>query len=287
MLSTNQSFAAVPWKKPPVVCQLIVRTPANACGGRTRNGYPGRFGSMLDIGAGDGNVTQQLAALVSGPVFATEYSAVMQMRLQMKGYTVLPVEGWHAAGKGPFDLISCLNVLDRADKPMTLLRQMRDCLSPDGRIIIAVVLPFCPFVEVGSRQLKPTERIDAGGRRVPAEVSINRFVYEVFKPLGLEVEAFSRAPYLCEGDVSTAKHHRDHKRMLWRQFHPLRAIPVVGWHTRTHRPRLDPLVVLAVFRLLQMVQPYYLLHDYMFCLSKAPQDSSCPPVGKSSSKFFL
>lgn len=159
---------------------------------------------MLDIGAGDGNVTQELAALVSGPVFATEYSAVMQMRLRMKGYTVLPIEGWHTAGKGPFDLISCLNVLDRADKPMTLLRQMRDCLSPDGRIIIAVVLPFCPFVEVGSRQLKPTERINVGGRGVSAEKAVSRFVYEVFKPLGLEVEAFSRAPYLCEGDVSEA-----------------------------------------------------------------------------------
>lgn len=49
-----------------------------------------------------------------------------------------------------FDVISCLNLLDRCDKPLTLLRDIKQTLCPvTGRLIVAVVLPFKPCVESG------------------------------------------------------------------------------------------------------------------------------------------
>eukprot|EP00040_Diaphanoeca_grandis_P026482 m.148414 g.148414 ORF g.148414 m.148414 type:complete len:334 (+) comp30593_c0_seq1:132-1133(+) len=173
------------------------------------------FNSLLDIGAGDGNVTAQLAKLFSGKVYATEYSAVMQWRLRMKGYECLSIDGWHTADVGPFDVISCFNVLDRCDEPTTLLEQMRDNVTPvTGRVLLAVVLPFNPFVEVGSSKLKPKQKLKVDN--CCPECGVNSLVKNVFEPLGFQLESYSRAPYLCDGD---------------------------------------------------MLKPYYLLHDYMFCLS--------------------
>ena len=49
-----------------------------------------------------------------------------------------------------FDVISCLNLLDRCDRPLTLLSDIKQTLSPvTGRLIVAVVLPFKPCVESG------------------------------------------------------------------------------------------------------------------------------------------
>ena len=51
---------------------------------------------------------------------------------------------------GQFDLIACLNVLDRCSKPSDLLHDIKKRLVPvSGRLVLAVVLPFCPFVEDG------------------------------------------------------------------------------------------------------------------------------------------
>ena len=49
-----------------------------------------------------------------------------------------------------FDVITCLNLLDRCDKPLTLLSDIRRTLRPvTGQLIVAVVLPFKPCVESG------------------------------------------------------------------------------------------------------------------------------------------
>ena len=47
-----------------------------------------------------------------------------------------------------YDVISCLNLLDRCDKPLKVLSDIRSALRPHtGRAIVAVVLPFRPHVE--------------------------------------------------------------------------------------------------------------------------------------------
>jgi len=58
------------------------------------------------------------------------------------------VETWPEAGI-KFDVITCLNLLDRCDKPLSLLRELKASLSPGGRVVVALVLPFNPYVETG------------------------------------------------------------------------------------------------------------------------------------------
>ena len=74
-------------------------------------GHNGTSGArtLLDIGAGDGHVTQHFAQGHSR-VLATEACPVMTWRLQARGYTVLPVTGW---AHQRYNTITCLNVLDR------------------------------------------------------------------------------------------------------------------------------------------------------------------------------
>ena len=78
---------------------------------------------------------------------------------------------------------------------------MRDSVVPGtGRIVVAVVLPFRPSVEVGSRWVAPSQRLSVKGSS--AHQHARSFAEDVFEPLGMKVEAMSRAPYLCEGDVT-------------------------------------------------------------------------------------
>jgi SAM-dependent methyltransferase len=61
---------------------------------------------------------------------------------------LLDVEAWREAGI-KFDVISCLNLLDRCDRPLSLLRDLKASLTPGGRVVVALVLPFNPYVEIG------------------------------------------------------------------------------------------------------------------------------------------
>ena len=158
--------------------------------------------TLLDIGAGDGNVTNELASCVSGPVCVTEADPIMRYRLRRRGYRCLAEDAWER--HGPFDVIACLNVLDRCDRPMTLLRQMRDTLTPGSgaAIVVATVFPFRPFVEVGAARRAPTEFIEVPGHTI--EEHVIYFSRHVFPASGLRVVAVSKAPYLCEGDVRSS-----------------------------------------------------------------------------------
>ncbi len=161
---------------------------------------PRRWTHLLDVGAGDGNVTSQLAPLVEH-VTATEVSAFMIRRLQARGFRAIATDTLDCAAideaasfapcrqsapppssastlarnaaastpisissfsrsscaalapatsvdhaSGTFDLIACLNVLDRCTLPLTLMRQLHRRLddSPHARLLMAVVLPFRP-----------------------------------------------------------------------------------------------------------------------------------------------
>lgn len=45
------------------------------------------------------------------------------------------------------DLVCCLNVLDRCADPHQILKDIHRALSPEGRAIIALVLPYSHYVE--------------------------------------------------------------------------------------------------------------------------------------------
>lgn len=117
------------------------------------------------------------------------------------------MEKWHQEA-GPFDVILCLNLLDRCDKPNTLLRRLKSTMSPGGRLIVAIVLPFSPYVEVGERNdHKPSEYLPIKGNGLEGQIA--SLIDRVFSPLGLKCLAWSKLPYLCEGDLGQAFYFLD------------------------------------------------------------------------------
>lgn len=61
--------------------------------------------------------------------------------------SVLDINNW--ATPNTYDVITCLNLLDRCDKPLTLLEQIKNSLKPDGILVVALVLPVSQYVESG------------------------------------------------------------------------------------------------------------------------------------------
>lgn len=169
-------------------------------------------GVLLDVGAGSGSVTAQLAPLFDH-VIATEASGPMVRRLQRRGYTAYTGEdlsgvpeaaeraGVPLGPGGTVDCIALLNVLDRCDSPRTLLAELRQRLRPGtGRLLIAVVLPFRPFVERGTRKVPPKERLPLS-TNATWEASVGLMWEHVLKPAGFNLEAAARVPYISQGDA--------------------------------------------------------------------------------------
>ena len=201
---------------------------------------------IIHPGAGDGNVTLQIAPLAHpGDLIATEISAILVRRLEEHGFNVICTDTlecdalqpraliemrcrhaslqqlqvnnpllrprqWHVeelrrqcfpllldavstdtlnfpkAGddNGRFDLICCLNVLDRCGAPLDLLRQIRSLMSDDSRLLLAVVLPFWPV-----KPRDASQYLEIDGTRVVAIVPtflIFLLIIKVWSKLCLE-----------------------------------------------------------------------------------------------------
>ena len=166
----------------------------------------GTQGSLLDIGAGSGDVTAALAPLF-GEVVTTETSRMMARRLRDRGFACQAIDmAREPPAGGPFDVVTCLNVIDRCASPRSLLEQARDALAPDGRLVVAVALPYDPFYYAGGRTLDPLERLDLAARKWEGGVTK---LAEVLGKLGLEIDALCRAPYLSSGDDRRALYALD------------------------------------------------------------------------------
>lgn len=160
--------------------------------------------SLLDLGAGDGAVTRQMAQHFRS-VYVTEVSSTMLWRLQEQGYSVLGIDDWavtsqtDSADRRQYDVISCLNLLDRCERPLILLQQIRASLVPTtGRLVLAVVLPFSSYVETASDH-HPNQHLHVSGEKF--EEQLSSLVRDVLVPVGFEVERFTKLPYLSEGDL--------------------------------------------------------------------------------------
>ncbi|XP_028845867.1 protein-L-histidine N-pros-methyltransferase isoform X2 [Denticeps clupeoides] len=153
---------------------------------------------LLDLGAGDGGVTEVMGSHFK-EVYATEVSTPMKWHLQKRKYRLLDIDSWQRTGF-QFDIISCLNLLDRCDQPLQLLRDIKSALVPgSGRLVLAAVLPFHPWVETNGRWERPKEHLQISGKTW--EEQVTNLTNEVFLRVGFEVEAVTRLPYLCEGDM--------------------------------------------------------------------------------------
>ena len=148
-------------------------------------------------------------------------------------------------------VIALMNVLDRADKPVSLLGGVIDCMrridegvaegeggattapkqkataeeeddeDPKALFMMAVVLPWCPFVETKTKKLPPSEPLPMAGakcqERAHFETSLAALVARVIVPMGLEVVAWTRVPYLCEGSGTHGYYRLDDAVLLMRR----------------------------------------------------------------------
>lgn len=87
---------------------------------------------------------------------------------------------------------------------MTLLKEIRNALKPDGLVLIALVWPFRPYVEFSSVDHRPEEELPIAGRSFEEQVSS---LMAILRPLGFRVVSWSRVPYLCEGDLDRSFYH--------------------------------------------------------------------------------
>ena len=168
---------------------------------------------LLDVGAGEGEVTEKFRDGGGfDVVVATEASAPMVRRLRQKKFQVVLestdvstvtracVEAGVRSAEDGFDCVALLNVLDRCDTPFTLLGQLRKLLKDDGGVLVlAVVVPFRPFVEDGNEHRAPREALglDPNGAW---ESGVNQIWEKVLRPSGFAVERLARVPYISEGD---------------------------------------------------------------------------------------
>jgi SAM-dependent methyltransferase len=177
---------------------------------RTLLANPGddRIGrSLLDVGAGSGDVTAALAPLFD-VVLTIESSAGMAWRLRRRGFRCARIDVVEdAIPEAPFDAIACLNVLDRCARPRSLLERLRDALAPRGRLLLALALPYSPFVYDGPTTHDPIERLPCD--EPEWESAVSSLCDRVLDPLGLEVQALTRVPYLSGGDSRRAVYEHD------------------------------------------------------------------------------
>ena len=145
-------------------------------------------------------------------VVTTEASAPMVRRLRQKKFDVVLestdvstvmracAEAGAKRAEDGFDCVALLNVLDRCDTPFTLLGQLRKLLKDEGGVLVlAVVVPFRPFVEDGNAHRAPREALglDPNGAW---EAGVNQIWEKVLRPSGFAVERLARVPYISEGD---------------------------------------------------------------------------------------
>jgi SAM-dependent methyltransferase len=158
-------------------------------------------GRLLDVGAGSGDVTTQLAPCFD-EVEVTEVSRGMAKRLRKRGFRCHESDLTAGPLAAPtFDAVSLLNVLDRCQKPKTLLGNCLAALGSGGTFIVALALPYSPFYFAGPSTPDPEERLDCDpGPGGAWEDAARRLIERDLLPLGLTLERFARAPYLSAGD---------------------------------------------------------------------------------------
>lgn len=188
--------------------------------------------SLLDIGANNGAVTAAVAEgldILPTHIVAVEVSLPMVFKLRQRGYRV--VQDWLelASEHNEYDVVLCLNIIDRIDDPVGLLDFVHRSTKRDGLVILAIVLPLCDGIETCGVQdgrlrkpLKPLPDMEdakcSDGRfeykngsffegqsdavGTTFEHSFEQFATVVLPKAGFEIVNFTKVPYLCCGDLN-------------------------------------------------------------------------------------
>ena len=159
-----------------------------------------KFKRVIDLGAGDGKVSEKLANALSLPfseLKVTDTQSQIRKRLKQRGFSIQDTDNWHVGQK--FDLISMMNLLDRCEKPKTMLRQAHASLDTDGRLLVASVVPFRQSVEW--RRNRIADEYFSTNRSTSWEAQCEQVAKELVEVEGFQLEYYSKVPYLSEGDV--------------------------------------------------------------------------------------
>ncbi|MFK7998189.1 MAG: methyltransferase domain-containing protein [Polyangiales bacterium] len=161
-------------------------------------------GTLLDVGAGEGQVTDELAPLFSA-VTTTELSTGMARRLRGRGYECHTLDlaeerlPGSAEAEG-FDCVALLNVIDRTSRPYRLVERLQTLLRPGGVLLCTVPLPLKPHVHMGPVTVSPEEVLPTPRGRGNFVDCMSSLAEIFFPACNLEPVLLSRVPYLCRGD---------------------------------------------------------------------------------------
>ncbi|MDB4984972.1 MAG: hypothetical protein JWN04_150 [Myxococcaceae bacterium] len=168
------------------------------------------FASLLDVGAGAGYVTDGARSSFD-EIVCTETSPTLRRRLLARGFLVPELDLTVQSLERRFDVVSCLNVLDRTARPLTLLRQLIAHLEPGGRLLLSMPLPARAHVHVKGGTIAQSERLPT--LAADWETAARELSERMIEPAGLQIERLARAPYLSRGDLHAALYVLD--AALW------------------------------------------------------------------------
>lgn len=94
---------------------------------------------LLDVGAGSGILLQAAQDMGFAEATGVEPSHWLAARGKEHGLNVIEGVLPNAQVQGPYDLITCVDVIEHVEDPMGMLRDMKALLSPQG--VLLVVTP--------------------------------------------------------------------------------------------------------------------------------------------------
>ncbi len=173
-------------------------------------------GSLLDVGAGTGEVHRELAALFAASV-ALDVSRPVVERARRLGVDARVFDLSRAPwpDEERFDVVALLNVLDRAERPVTLLERAIERVGAEGHLLVATPLPLRPAVLRPGGSADPDEWLGVEGDDfAPALESL---VEGVLAPRGLHLVRWTRTPYVSSGDPRAPSHEHDDAVLVLRR----------------------------------------------------------------------
>ena len=145
----------------------------------------------------------------------TEMSVHMAKSLRTHGWlcweTDIASPGDTARYAGHFQLVSMLNVLDRAPRPAALLEAAHKLMQPGGWLLLATPLPYDPFYYQGATVVEhtldseaalPLRRRTTAGELCGFEDHAEELLADVLPSHGFEPAAFTQLPYITSNPVS-------------------------------------------------------------------------------------
>jgi len=170
------------------------------------------LGSLLDIGAGNGDVTSTLAPLFT-EVLTTEQSRAMVRRLRQRGFDCqVAADGERVVGVGglstSFDVVCLLNVLDRTSHPTQALRAAGNHVRDTGRLVVSMPLPQNAFCYRGPRIVAPQGPMSSRADTWEQQCSSLALAMLELLPQ-FELLSVSRCPYISGGDQRNRLHVLD------------------------------------------------------------------------------